>query len=85
VKYSTLAFVGLCAAAPGAQLLESYGHSHWDRSVDFPVLVVGFVLLLVLFFWSIMGVTRHLTRAILGLLICAYCVWQSYQNGSITF
>jgi hypothetical protein len=85
MKNSTIAFIVLCAAAAGAQLLKYYGHSHWDNSVDFPVLVVGFVLLVVLFLWSIMGVTRHLTRAIVGLLICAYCVWQAYQNGSITF
>ena len=85
MKYSTLAFIGLCAAAPGAQLLEGYGRPHWDSGVDYPVLVLGFVLLLVLFFWSILGITRHLTRAIVGLLICAYCVWQAHQNGSITF
>jgi hypothetical protein len=85
MKYSTMAFIGLCAAAAGAQLLEGYGRPHWDKSVDYPVLVAGFVLLLVLFIWSIIGITRHLTRAIVGLLICAYCVWQAYQNGNLNF
>ena len=85
MKKSTLAFIVLCIAAPGAQLLENYGHSHWDKNIDFPVLVLGFVLLLVLFFWSIMGIGRHLIRAVAGLLICAYCVWQAHQNGTITF
>jgi hypothetical protein len=83
MKNSTLIFIALCVAAPGAQLLERYGHSHWDKSFDYPVLVVGFLLLLVLFFWSVMGIGRHLIRAIAGLLICIYCVWQAYQNGSI--
>jgi hypothetical protein len=65
--------------------LERYGHPHWDNSFDYPVLVVGFLLLLVIFFWSILGIGRHLIRAIAGLLICAFCVWQAHQNGSIVF
>lgn len=85
MKNSTLAFIVLCATAPGAQLLERYGHSHWDNAVDYPVLVLGFVLLLALFLWSILGITRHLIRGIAGLLICGFCVWQAYQNGRIEF
>jgi hypothetical protein len=84
MKHSTLAFIVLCVAAPGAQLLEGYGRSHWDNSIDFPVLVLGFALLLVLFLWSVIGMGRHLTRGVVGLLICAFCVWLAYENGTLT-
>lgn len=83
-----LAFPVLCVAAPALQLLERYGLLHWgveEDSVLLCLLLGGLVLLITLLIWSFINVRRQKVRAILGVLICAYCLWQAIQNGKIIY
>ena len=85
MKNSAFAFIALCAAAPVVLLLERYGLSHWEDGVVFTLLVVGLLLLVVLFGWSVLSVRHHRVRAVIGSLICAFCIWQVFQNGRIVY
>jgi hypothetical protein len=85
MKRSTFAFIALCIAAPAVQLLERYGLFHWQDGIVSGLLLAGIVLLIVLFGWSILGVRHHRVRAVAGSLICAYCLWQAFQNGKIIY
>ena len=85
MKNPTLAFSALCLAAPAVQLLERYGLSHWQDGVVFSLLLLGLLLLVVLFGWSVLSVRHHRFRAVAGSLVCAFCVWQSFQNGRIVY
>jgi uncharacterized BrkB/YihY/UPF0761 family membrane protein len=82
---SALVFIALCVAAPVVQLLERYGLSHWEDGVVFTLLVVGLLLLVVLFGWSVLSVRHHRIRAVVGSLVCAFCIWQAFQNGRIVY
>jgi uncharacterized BrkB/YihY/UPF0761 family membrane protein len=81
----TFAFIALCIAAPALQLLEHYGLYHWEDGVVAGLLIAALVLLLTLFVWSVFSVRRHRVRAVAGALICAYCLWQAFQNGKIIY
>ena len=85
MKTSTFAFVALCIAAPAVQLLERYGLSHWQDGILSSLLIAGLVLLVVLFGWSVLSARHHRVRAVAGALICAYCLWQAFQNGKIVY
>jgi VIT1/CCC1 family predicted Fe2+/Mn2+ transporter len=85
MKKTTLAFVALCIAAPLVQLLEFYGLSHWKDGIVLSLLLIGFLLLLALFGWSVLSVRHHRIRAVVSSLICAYCLWQAFQNGKIIY
>jgi hypothetical protein len=85
MKNSSFAFVTLCIAAPAVQLLERYGLFHWKNDVVFPLLLIGLFLLVVLFGWPILNVSHHKIRAIAGSLICAYCLWQAFQNAKVIY
>jgi uncharacterized BrkB/YihY/UPF0761 family membrane protein len=85
MKKSTWAFIALCMAAPAFQLLERYGLFHWEDHVVFPLLLTSLVLLVVLFGWSLLSVRHHRVRALGGSLVCAYCLWQAFQNGKIIY
>ena len=85
MKNSTRAFIVLCIAAPVFQLLERYGLFHWEDLVVFPLLLTSLLLLAVLFGWSVLSIRRHRARALGGSLVCAYCVWQAFQNGKVIY
>ena len=88
MRKPTIAFLVLCVAAPALLLLERYGLLHWDVEADLvlsDLLLSGLVLSVTLFIWSLFSVRRHKVRAIMGGLICAYCLWQAFQNGKIIF
>ncbi len=85
MKYSTFAFIALCIAAPAVQLLERYGLFHWEDGVVASLLLTGLLLMLVLLGWSVLSVRHHPVRAVAGSLICAYCLWQTFQNGKIIY
>ena len=85
---STLAFTALCVAAIALQLLERYGLVHWGVEKDAVLsglLLAGLALLVTLFVWSLISVRRHKLRSISGALVCAYCLWQAFQNGQIIY
>jgi hypothetical protein len=85
MKNTSFAFVGLCIAAPAFQLLERYGLFHWRDDVVFPLLLVSLFLLALLFGWSVLSVRHHRIRAVVGSLVCAFCLWQVFQNGQIIY
>jgi len=85
MKNSTLVFTALCAAVLAVQYLGRYGLSHWEDSVVFTLLIVGLLLLLVLFGWSVLSIRHHKFRAVFGSLVCAFCLWQLFQNGKIVY
>jgi hypothetical protein len=85
MKNSTLAFTALCIAAPTAQLLEHYGLFHWEERIVFSLLLAGLFLLVVLFGWSILSVRHHKVQAIASSLVCAYCLWEVFQNGQTIY
>lgn len=83
-----IAFMVLCVAAPALQLLERYGLLHWgiDKDLVISGLLLGsLVLLVTLFVWSLFSVRLYKVRAILGVSICACCLWQAFQNGKIIY
>jgi uncharacterized BrkB/YihY/UPF0761 family membrane protein len=85
---STSAFIALCVAAPVVQLLERYGLLHWGVEEDLVLsglLLAGLALIGSLFIWSLISVRHHKLRAIFGALVCAYCLWQVFQNGQIIY
>jgi len=75
-RFPPFAFIALCVAAPAAALLLLYGTHNWDESIVLSCLVIGCCLWLALFGWSILSIRHHRVRAIVGLLDCAYCLWQ---------
>ena len=82
------AFILLCVAAPASQLLERYGLLHWGVERDLVLsglLLAGLAILVALFIWSLISIRRHKLRAVFGGLVCAYCLWQFFQNGQIPF
>jgi hypothetical protein len=85
MKNSTFAFITLCIAAPTVQLLEHYGLFHWKDDVVFPLLLIGICLFLALFVWSIFIARHQPVRGVAGELICAYCIWQAFQNGKMLY
>ena len=82
---SKFPFIALCIAAPAVQLLELYGLYHWEDGVVVRLLITGLFLMCALFAGSILSVRHHPVRAIAGALICAYCLWQSFQNAQILY
>jgi hypothetical protein len=85
MKNSTWAFISLCIAAPAVQLLERYGLFHWQDGVVSSLLLTGVFLFLALLVWSVLIARRHPIQAVVGALICAYCVLQAFQNGKIIY
>jgi uncharacterized BrkB/YihY/UPF0761 family membrane protein len=85
VKKSCFIFTALCIATPALQLLDLYGLYHWQDDVVTSLLVSGYVLLITLFFWSLLSVRHHRVRAIIGALVCAYSLWQLFQNARILY
>jgi uncharacterized BrkB/YihY/UPF0761 family membrane protein len=84
----TVAFIALSAAAIALQLMERYGLMHWgvDRdTVLLFLLIFGLLFLVTLFVWSLVSVRQHKVRSVLGGLVCAYCLWQAFQNGNIIY
>ena len=85
---STSAFIALCVTTVGLQLLDRYGLLHWGVEEDtllLGLLLAGLVLMVTLFVWSLLSVRFNKLRSISGALVCAYCLWQSFQNGQIIY
>ena len=76
VQKTPPAFLALSIATPSAALLLSYGTHHWDEALLLLCLIFGVVLWLALLGWSVRSVRRHRARAVVGSLICAYCLWE---------
>src|SRR5258708_6949617 len=85
MKNSTFPFVALCIAAPTVQLLEAYGLHHWEDGAVFSLALTGLVLSLALLGWSIWSIRHHGVRAVAGSIVCAYCLWQVFQNGKLIY
>jgi hypothetical protein len=81
---NTLAFILLCFAAYGVQVLDCYALSHiGDAGIILSLDFLGLALLLVLLGWSVGRAFRHPYRAVAGVLICALCIMQFIQNKKI--
>jgi hypothetical protein len=76
---TTYTFIMLSIAAPSTALLLLYATYHWDESVVLGNFFVGVGLWVILLGWSICSVRRHKIRAIIGSLVCTYCLWQMLE------
>jgi hypothetical protein len=76
IKNPPAVFVALCVTAPVAAILLLYGSNHWAESVVLGCLFIGACLLLALLGYSLWNIRHHRVRAVVGSLVCAYCLWQ---------
>ncbi len=84
MRNATLAFTALCFAAYGVQLLDCYALLHiGDARIIVSLDFIGLAVFLALLGWSLGGVIHYRFRAVIGLLVCALCVWQFIANRTI--
>lgn len=82
---ATASFIALCVAAIALPLLERYGLFHWKDDAVFSLSIGSQLLLVVVLISSLFAVRRCPTQAVFGGLVCAYCLWQLFQNAGIVY